>query len=123
MNFEENIDIKYESLEETTIFLRNKNIDINDILLFDQFINLKNFSKRQDSSYFSQNSSTKLCIFFKSNNNITSYSEILKISQYFFCIPGHNANTERIFSLISSQWTKERNRLSIESIRDSNIAI
>lgn len=29
----------------------------------------------------------------------------------------HNANVERVFSLMTSQWTKERNRLSAESIK------
>jgi len=30
--------------------------------------------------------------------------------QYLYAIPGHNANVERIFSLIMAQWTKDRNR-------------
>lgn len=39
----------------------------------------------------------------------------------FFAIPAHNANVERIFSLISAQWTDERNRLLVDSIK--NLAI
>ena len=46
-----------------------------------------------------------------------AYSEILKMAQYFFAIPGHNANCERIFSLVNSQWSDERNRLSVETVR------
>jgi len=29
----------------------------------------------------------------------------------------HNANTERVFSLMQSQWTKERNKLLVESVK------
>ena len=45
------------------------------------------------------------------------YSELLKISQFFFCIMGHNANLERIFSLMDVQWTNERDNLSVESVK------
>jgi len=29
----------------------------------------------------------------------------------------HNANVERIFSLIQSQWTKERNKMTVDTIK------
>jgi hypothetical protein len=37
------------------------------------------------------------------------FSELLIIAEFFLAIPSHNANTERVFSLMKSQWTKERN--------------
>jgi len=36
--------------------------------------------------------------------------------QYLYAIPGHNANVERIFSLIMTQWIKKRNRLQVETV-------
>ena len=45
------------------------------------------------------------------------YSELPKISQFSFCIMGHNANLERIFSLMDVQWTNERDNLSVESVK------
>ena len=54
---------------------------------------------------------------FKSSKNIEFHSELLKIAQFIFAIPSHNANVERIFSLMQSQWTKERNPLSVESLK------
>ena len=42
----------------------------------------------------------------------------MKIAQYFFSIPGHNANCERIFSLINIHWSDERNRLLVENVRN-----
>jgi hypothetical protein len=41
--------------------------------------------------------------------------KIPKIFQFFFSIPSHNAETERTFSLIQMQWTKELSSLNTES--------
>jgi len=35
---------------------------------------------------------------------------------YFVAIPAHNANSERVFSLMQSQRTKEGTRLLVESV-------
>ena len=42
-----------------------------------------------------------------------------------FAIAAHNANIERIFSLLRAQWkwTDERNRIAIETIKNKNILI
>ena len=37
--------------------------------------------------------------------------------QFVFALPSHNANVERVFSLMQSQWTKERNQLSVASLK------
>lgn len=41
-----------------------------------------------------------------------------KLVKFYFCLPAHNANVERIFSLIKAQWTPERNKLDPETISD-----
>lgn len=41
------------------------------------------------------------------------FSELLILCQYMFSIPAHNANVERVFSLMNVQWTKERNKLDV----------
>lgn len=46
------------------------------------------------------------------------YSHFLKICEYVFSIPTYNANVERVFSLMSTQWTDERNRLSVETVQN-----
>jgi hypothetical protein len=55
--------------------------------------------------------------YFCQTDNTAFYSELLVICQYFFAIPGQNANVERIFSMINSQWTKERNRLKLSTVK------
>jgi hypothetical protein len=44
-------------------------------------------------------------------------SERLKICTFYFFIPAQNANVERIFSLMKSQWTDDRNRLQSDSVK------
>ena len=44
------------------------------------------------------------------------FSEFLTICQYYFAIPGHKANVERVFSLIGQQWSSERNRLHVDTV-------
>ncbi len=41
----------------------------------------------------------------------------MKNSQFVFALPSHNANVERVLSLMQSQWTKEGNQLSVESLK------
>lgn len=42
--------------------------------------------------------------------------QLLKICEYIFCIPGHNANVERVFSLMNIQWSDERNRMQMDTV-------
>ncbi len=52
--------------------------------------------------------------YFEKAKSIACYSELLKISQFVFALSSHNANVERVFSLMQIQWTKERNQLSVD---------
>ena len=78
---------------------------------------MKNFLNTKQSDFYGELAEKQWVIFFNTCNDTTRFTELLKICQYFFCIMPHNANIERIFSMMNSQWTKERNRLTVESIR------
>lgn len=99
-------------VENTVLFLQEKNIIINDTKLLDEWMNLKTFSKNLSEQDKLLTANQLWSNFFKTPN-AHMYSELLKIAQYFFCIPAHNANVERVFSLIAQQWTKERNSLNL----------
>lgn len=120
LHFKMENELKNESVEKSVLFLNSKNVNIDDDILFDQVNNLKKFlkSKNDDNDFFAKPCSSKICVLFAANSNISSYSEILKIAQYLYAIPGHNANCERIFSLINTQWTDERNRLKLTTVRN-----
>ena len=62
-------------------------------------------------------SADKWVKYFSLHENNEFFSELLKICQFVFAIPGQNVNVERIFSMITTQWTKDRNRLNITTLR------
>jgi hypothetical protein len=88
--------------------------------MFDQFCNLKTFveNAQNDEVFKSTSISDKSVKYFQSSCNADCHSELLKIAPLFFCIPGHKANVERIFSLMNAQWTDKRNRFTIEAIKN-----
>lgn len=78
-------------------------------------MNLKTFCKKLTEQDKKLNTNELWLKFFKTSN-ADSHTELIKITQYFFSIPAHNASIERIFSLITAQWTKERNALESNTI-------
>lgn len=111
-------DPDFEDIQICIDYLRDKNVIVSEDKCFDQFSNLKEFIVNQDDyeNFEQKLVHEKWILFFKSCTSIEQYSEFLLIAQYFFAIPAHNTNVERIFSLIGIQWTDERNRLLIESV-------
>src|SRR5699024_1366725 len=47
-----------------------------------------------------------------------SLQQLPLLMQYLFCLPGHNASVERIFSKIKLFWTAQKSRLSISTVSD-----
>ena len=54
---------------------------------------------------------------FETSKHIECHSELLRIAQFYFAVASHNANVEGIFLLMQSQWTKERNKLSVDTMK------
>ncbi|GBO38907.1 hypothetical protein AVEN_168938-1 [Araneus ventricosus] len=75
------------------------------------------------SSYFTTLSRNAICPFFcpvfSLNSADTKYIDqkscLTKRYEFVFTIPAHHANVERIFSQLLTQWSDERNRLSVET--------
>lgn len=122
LDFQRNVPFTYDSIEKSVKYLKEKGVVFDETKLFDQTMNLVRFieqKQKENDLFFKECCNDKICQFFLANKyNIDTYSEILKIAEFFFSIPGHNANCERIFSLVKSQWTDERNRLSVKTVRD-----
>ena len=100
-------------------YLKEKNINIDDAKSFDQFCNLQTFFDEENDVPGFKDSMVhcKWTNYFKKTDNREFHSELLKICSFIFAVPAQNANVERVFSLISAQWSKERNRLKISTIR------
>lgn len=97
---------------------------INDSILFDQLGSLKTYVKNElekdeDSvKIFKEKQADERWVnYFKSCSSSEQFSELLKLTEFYFSIPSHNANVERVFSMINAQWTDERNRLKISSVK------
>lgn len=111
----------WKNAEITIVYLKTRSVDINDTKCFDQFCNLQKFieTKLNDETFMAKLSHDKWAYYFTEIANHEMFSELLKLCQYFFAIPGQNANVERLFSLMGLQWTKERNRLKLSTVRSS----
>ena len=97
---------EWDNVETCVWYLEEKNVDIDDAKLFDQYQNLCKFVKRwleTDEVAFSEmKAHEKWAEYFKHCRIVEFYSKLLKITQ-FFCIMAHNANVERIFSMMQGK--------------------
>ena len=109
----------WNDVESCVKYLIDKGVPIDDVKCFDQFSNLKKFTEscNSDEEFKNLLAHQKWTRYFENSKNIECHSELLKIAQFFFAIASHNANVERVFSLMQSQWTKERNNLTVESLK------
>lgn len=110
---------EWNDVEASIKYLEKKGVTIDDAKCFDQVINLKKFTERYhtDQEFKDLQLHQKWTKYFERAKSISCYSELLKIAQFVFALPSHNANVERVFSLMQSQWTKERNQLSVTSLK------
>ena len=109
----------WNAVEVTVNYLKENGVHVNDGKCFDQLCNLKKFveANSTDDDFKELLSHKRWVNYFSNCKNQECFSELLIIAEFFFAILSHNANTERVFSLMQSQWTKERNKLHIESMK------
>ena len=92
----------WSQIENTVTKLQNLNIDIDENKLMDEWTRLKAFSINLSPQERLLTASQLWVNFFKRpNGNLCT--EMQKIAQYFFYLPAHNANVERIFSTINQR--------------------
>ena len=99
--------------------LAEKGVEIDDVKCFDQVTNLKKFIEKSnsDGDFSDLQAHQRWTKFFERSKSDDFHSELLKMAQFIFAIPANNANVERMFSLMQAQWTKERNCLSVDSLK------
>jgi hypothetical protein len=51
------------------------------------------------------------------NKNYFPCSNVLKLSEFLFCLPRISAATERVFSLVNSTWTSDKNQLGVDTLK------
>lgn len=115
---------EWKQIENTLAYFTGKKISFPESEVFDQFSCLKNNitllkdkQDKEESKWKDLSSSEKWVKYFNTMDK-SQYSHFLKMCEYVFSIPAHNANVERVFSMMSNQWTDERNRLSVETVQN-----
>ncbi|KAH9629293.1 hypothetical protein HF086_008375 [Spodoptera exigua] len=108
--------IDFDQIALSIHYLNGKGIHIDDVKLFDEIASLNSFLTKQEEAFFDVMLHALWANIFKTIG-ISRLPEILRICQYIFAITAQNANVERVFSIMGAQWSKERNRLNVSSIR------
>jgi hypothetical protein len=113
---------KWEEVEKAFNYMSSKNIILNETFLFSQINVISKIvdeeKKKIPNDWNLKSTDEKwIFVFAKIETEfVEQYFDIYKICEYMFCIPPHNANVERIFSLMEIQWTDERNRLLVPTV-------
>lgn len=120
----------WNKVEDTLKHFNDKSIYFPESDVFDQFVCLKNIlpglmevkDENEAKKWDNLSASEKWIMCFKKLDK-SQYSHFLTMCQYLFSIPAHNANVERVFSLMTTQWTNERNRLSVDTVESILICL
>ena len=88
--------------------------------LFDQWVLIKSIIVRDLEAMNKEN--IPVCdrwvkIFSEMNEKCLDYQDIFKIVEFVLCLPGSTAPVERIFSVMNNMWSKEKSRLSVETMK------
>jgi len=87
-------------------------IAVNVDLLFEEFVNLDFFLKNPPNNFAGLKIDQQWVNYFKSYRS----QNFLQICYHIFSLSHSNAMTERIFSLMTLAWRKERNCLSMSTL-------
>ena len=105
-----------ESILDSLNLVTKLNINVNnlysEIIMVNEIISI--ISKEQ--VFESKNTAEKWQMLFK--NSDTTLTNIFKIISFLLSIPATSAFTERIFSVMNIKWREERNRASINLIKN-----
>lgn len=90
----------WNDIEACIKYLGEKGVLIDDAKCFDQLTNLKKFTERcnSDGDFSDLQAHKKWTKYFERSKSTEFYSELLKIAQFLFAIPSHNANVESFFT-------------------------
>ena len=85
--------------------------------LFDQWVLIKLIAERHVDEWNEENlpvSDRWLHIFREMREKHLDFCNVVG---FILCLPGSTAPVERIFSVMNSMWTKEKSRLSVETMK------
>lgn len=94
----------WDDMEACINYRGEKGVAVDDTC-FNQVTNLRKFTEmcNHDEEFSGLQVHQKWTKYFEKAKSIACYSELLTIAQFVFALPSHNANVERVFSIMQSQ--------------------
>ena len=85
--------------------------------LFDEYCGLSRFVTKEatDPVYINLMAHERWAKYFKACGQIFPV-QLQTVAQFYFSIMPHNANVERVFSMMVTQWSDERDNLKVETV-------
>ncbi len=93
---------EWSEVEKICIYLKEKNVKIDDSQLFEEFPKLKVYlaESTKENEWILKPAHAKWVHYFQFKTGASTVSsQLLICCKYLFAIPSHNANIERVFSL------------------------
>lgn len=106
---------EWTDVQKTITFLHEKNVFMSDEC-FEEVLYLISILYKNREALKTKDTLEKWLYFFEKTSEQERKKNLLMMVQYLYAMPSHNAHVERVFSLISAQWTKERNSLKTETL-------
>ncbi|XP_064418172.1 uncharacterized protein LOC135358689 [Latimeria chalumnae] len=104
--------ISYEEFSEAVCTCNIKGVDMDE--LYEELGIVESLVSSPELKECLTSEERYLKIFTKAEG---SFKNLKKISSYIFSIPCSNTHTERVFSLMTTAWRNERNRLDVDSVK------
>jgi hypothetical protein len=106
--------LSFSDVRSIIKYLRDRDVTVDDVRRFYELSNLKTFVRNfHNNEGFKSASFSDTCVKnFQNSCNFDCHSQLFKIVEFFFCVLSHNADVERIFSLMNAQQTDEQNRFT-----------
>lgn len=111
--------VQWSDVEESVIYFNENVTNVNDNVLFDEITLVSAYVKANAERWLKENTRTDnkwLEIFKYFNENGKPLCNCKLIVQFILSIPGTNAATERVFSLMNAMWTSEKEAMKVETV-------
>lgn len=89
--------------------------------MYEEYVNVKEFVTEEKVAEWADKKTLPpqrwMEMFSHFTNNQILALNVLKLAEFFFCLPGTNAATERVFSLMNSTWTSDKSQLGVNILK------
>lgn len=110
----------WATIENSVSFVSSNVGELNDGRLFDDFTRMDTYCRKEKlNDWRIRNMSVQdrwMEMFGHSTRESLQFDNLFKIVAFTVCLPGSNAHTERIFSLVNNFWSSDKSKLSVPTL-------